>query len=264
MLFTAPAFFIAAPLTAYPSDLDLIGPTNPSNSDAQGGAFNTYAFTNIFPYILNNSDSGRFEPPAITAIPPTTLLSPGNITLAQDSYVRVYFLNSFDTQENNSLGLVTDGNTTLSPGDNSLLFPNASTSAGPGAPSDPNAPYAGLSSGDFVDVGLVSAGSELDFFLLVDGAGPQGTLFNLWSDPSLNPGGINQLHTVRFDGTPYHLLAWEDGPLADQDDDFDDVFAVVQIVPVPEPTTYLMMAAFLAIGLMAGRKKRAAAIQHKQ
>ncbi len=257
--FVLPAVFSAAPLSAYPDNLNLVGPTEATGSDAQAADFNSFAFTSLFPYIFNNSSEGKFEPPANTLLPPTTLLSPGSLQLTQDSNVRVYFVGAMDTVQKNSLGLNLNGNFNINPGDNSLIFPNANTAAAAGAGGDPNAPYAGLAVGDFVDIGALSAGDLLEFFMLVNGA--NGTLETLWTDPTQNPGGFNQVHSIAFDGTPYTLLAWEDGPFGNVDDDFDDLFMVVEIVPVPEPETYLLMGTLLAAVVVLGHKRKAAQCQ---
>lgn len=251
-----PAVFTAAPLSAYPDGLGVAGPTQSTGSDAQAANFNSFAFTSMFPYVFSNYPSGQFAPPSSTTVPAaTTLLSPGSLQLTQDSNVRVYFVGSADTLMNNSLGF--EVNSDFTPNGDSLIFPNASQLPAAGTGGDPNAPYAGLAAGDFVDLGALSAGDLLDFFLLVNGA--NGTLETLWSDPTANPGAFNQVHAVQFDDTPYTLLAWEDGPFGNIDDDFDDLFVVLEIEPLPnpEPETYLIMGSFLAAVIVLRQKKKA-------
>jgi hypothetical protein len=43
------------------------------------------------------------------------------------------------------------------------------------------------------------------------------------------------------------LIAWEDLSKDVSDLDYNDVLMIVEVIPAPEPSTYLLMAAFIGV-----------------
>lgn len=104
--------------------------------------------------------------------------------------------------------------------------------------------------GDFVNLGSVHAGDVLTFQLNVISSG------NTWySDKSLNTDGVSHIYSTSFLGDTSNnipsgtLIGFEDlrrgGDLDYDDETF--VFTNVSISPVPEPETYGMLLAGLAL-----------------
>ncbi len=238
-------------LSAYPMGLDVIGPVQASGSDAQAQAFNSFS-----PTVLSTigNVNGVFNPQnsATTQV----INDPTNLLLNSDSQVRFYFVSN-SAAYNNTLGFSPTG--TIVEGSKSIIFSNASINPASGAPGDPNAPYAALSLGDFTDLGTLQAGTQLNLFVASDAAdgpptGPSKGIF--WNDQSKNSDGIIHARMVQFLGTNYYLIGFEDLPVSVSDKDYNDVFVVAEIIPVPEPMTYLLMA--LAAGFAIVLKRRQA------
>ena len=104
--------------------------------------------------------------------------------------------------------------------------------------------------GDFVNLGSVQAGDVLTFQLNVLSSG------NTWySDKSLNTDGTNHIYSTSFSGDASNdipsgtLVGFEDlrrgGDLDYDDEAF--VFTNMSVSPIPEPETYGMLLAGLAL-----------------
>lgn len=243
------ALSLVTSLGAYPLGLDVVGPIQASGSDAQAQAYNSFAPT-IDSYIGNVN--GVFNPTdsATTQI----VADPTNVLANSDATVRIYWVNNSAAYQN-TIGF--SPSATISPSTAAVVLPNASiTGTVIVNPSDPNGPYAGLSAGQFVDLGLQTQGTPFQLFLAADaGNGPDKGVF--WANAANNSDGINHLKMVHFLGTNYYLIGWEDLPLSVSDLDYNDVFIVAEIIPVPEPMTYVIFAALAGIVLFASRKAKA-------
>lgn len=237
-----------------PLNLTPINPLQPSGSDAQAVQFNNAANTTINPYInantLNIPPNPIFFPPNSTVSPPTTLITdPSQISLAGKD-VRVYFLSAPAANKlSDYMGYNANHDFTLTPAQQALIF-------SPSGSGDPNSPSG---QGDFVNLGTLGAGASLaDFFLLARDS--QGNVDTFWNLAEANPDGAPQADTIQFLNTPYYLIAWEDTPLATGNGDFRDLFAVIEVnsavVPVPEPSTYLMMGLLVGLVLALSRKHK--------
>lgn len=233
--------------------LTTIGPVVKFSDGVTGADFLTADYLSAKPgieaFILGNTTAGVFGGAAANPF------GPGDLTVPFDGTVRTYFIQETGNQSN-QLGFTVNG---LAPAPNSLIFDRIdSADDGLSAFGDPvvNPPETGLQKDDYVDMGNFSAGTQLGFYLVRDGADtPLGTF---WSDSSLNGGAVHFYlnYMGAAGGSEFYLISAEDLPVG-LGSDYDDLHAVVQVgVPIPEPGTYVLMGSFLACaGLLKRRKK---------
>lgn len=227
-----------------------IGALQPSGSDAQAQSFNTFTPT-VNSYITNNTITTpmgqNFFIASDVAGVASVVTDPANLQLQTASDVRAYFLSAPAPTAWDSMGFNINHNYMLTPGQAALIF-NVNAPGG-----SPNVP---ATSGEFVNLGTLKASTFLDFFLM---ATTGGTTTTWWNNQTQNPDGFPHLSMVQFLNTPYYLLAWEDANLADQTDInslYRSLFAVISVVPTPEPSTYLVLASFLTTCFVMGYRKK--------
>ena len=233
---------------ARPFGLDIIDTVKVRASDTQSRAFQEN-------YLPTFSQWARKDLGEQTLINQSAVISldPSKLSLATQSDARVYFV-SERTGYHNTLGFNTEGGT-ITAGNPSLIFPDASESKFRRRTRYP------LRSGDFVNLGTQNAGTQLDFFLIANGA-RRGT--NVYSTQnSVNPDGLSFASAYAVQDSPYLLIGFKDMNRSNRDYN-DLVFAldigvqnVVALANVPEPSTLVMLGALLsAAGFMTrGRKK---------
>lgn len=236
---------------------------NSAGSDAQAAAFQSSVPT-INQYIQANTFGSGSGPyiffPTGDGINTAVISDPASLNLQSNSFVRAYYLNPFGqpspvsqpapaSYNQDTLGFNINHDYMLSPGQQALIL-SANGSTIPASP-----PNVVTDTGQFVNLGELSAGTFLDFFLLATNA--SGTTA-FWNDPTQNPDGAPHLAMVQFLQTPYYLLAWEDtsfGSEIPDDDLYRDLFAVIEVVPTPEPMTYLTLAGLLGVVFIVSRKR---------
>ncbi|MEH1817841.1 MAG: DUF4114 domain-containing protein [Nostoc sp.] len=198
-------------------------------------------------------------------------LDPSKLNLKYDHDVSVYFINE-GASFRNQLAFDAAGTTNKS----GLLF-NDISCEGAGCVGD----WGGnaLKLGDGVNIGNITAGTQLDFWLRADGLS-RGTYANIYgTDTASNADGLQ--HAVAYAYNNYILLAFEDlyGDLyasgvdsktgkwnEGSDRDFNDVVVVLDIgeanvkaligASVPEPSVTLSMFAVGAVGMFGLRRRR--------
>lgn len=228
------------PLNADPNGLGQIDSVH-SAPDSQASAFQLFNTSTLNPFIGANTIGGVYSPSGSLG---------GNIQLAVDSNVRVYFLGT-DAAFNNTLVLDRNANTQVNPGIDGIIFQNQHA----------------LSLGDYVNLGLINAG-DFKLTLLSDGAfkssvGPEHVFS---TDPSANPDGTVHARITLFHGpnSDFYLIAWEDlNKFTDPtyDADYNDFFVVVETsIAVPEPATYALLGSLLA-GIAIYKTRRAKVTQ---
>lgn len=258
MLFVPMMAFTSLALGALPSadQLGTYGTVNAPNTDAEAQAYTSYYNQYIQPYINTHEISvqGNQSPfykftnqnsPAQVKV----ITDPANLTITQDSSVRFYFVNS-PAAYNSSIGLTFNNNFSVNPGDKSLIFPNRN-----------------LAQGSFVNIptNLTTAGTILDLYMLADaglhgGTNPAKNIW--WSALSQNIDMMSHVQIAQFVGTPYYLVTFEDVPLSQADLTAhggyiqNDFTFVMEIVPVPEPSTYCILGSMLAIVLFKAKYKQ--------
>lgn len=182
-------------------------------------------------------------------------IDPAKIKLNTAADVRAYFIGE-GAGYHNTLGFNSQGGSTTTFGsDPKLIFPDASE--GSGANRTTSEP---LKSGDFVNMGNFAANTQLNFFLIANGASG-GT--NTYSTNHLNPD--NLVHAVAFTlpGTPYLLIGFED-LYGGGDRDYNDILFTLDVgranidhLSSPEPATGLILLGFL--GLARRRQQKVTA-----
>ncbi|MBW4650270.1 MAG: DUF4114 domain-containing protein [Kastovskya adunca ATA6-11-RM4] len=190
------------------------------------------------------------------------LLDPENLKLKYSYNVSVFFINE-GAANRNQLAYEATGQTTSS----GLIFKDISSPESllpnPGGP---------LKKGDSVNLGKITAGTQLDFFLRSDGfsLGNKANIFG--TQTSSNPDSLQHVVAYAIQNSRYLLLGFEDlygsyraigGKNQYSDRDFNDaVFAVdigeknvKHLTAVPEPSTTAALAGLAAVSV-AGLRRR--------
>ncbi|MDX1932651.1 MAG: DUF4114 domain-containing protein [Capsulimonadales bacterium] len=192
-------------------------------------------------------------------------IDPNKLKIFNDSDVRVYFLGE-GAGYRNSFGFNTNG-AGVTGGDPKLLFPDASTTVangpnnGSGGSRSSSAP---LLPGDFVDLGRITGGTQLNFFNISNGATGGNTVFS--TQHSANQDGMVHAVAYALPDSPYLLIGFED-LWGGGDKDYNDVLFTIDIglanvakLSGPEPATPLILGLFLTMtGLVYRRQRRAEA-----
>lgn len=231
-----------------PLGLEMAGDVYRAASDPASEVF----FEQSLPAISGYLSSQLSETKALDDT--SLLLDPAQLRLTTDADVRIYFVGE-GAGYANTLGVNTTGSGVAS-GDPKVIFPDASTKenySGELTPQSGRTPHTPLVPGDFVDLGKVSGGTLLDFFLIADGANGGQNVYT--ANAASNPDGIN--HVVSFayaqPGSSYLILGFED-LYGGGDRDFNDLLFAVDIgaVNVAALTATPEPAAWLLLGTMAG------------
>lgn len=191
-------------------------------------------------------------------------LDPAKLTLATNSDVRVYFVGE-GAGYLNSLGF-TSINPKGSSSDPALIFPNASSnvsflSTSKDSVSVKRTSSAPLLPGDFVKLGEFKAGTQLDFFMIADGAAKGEEVYTANADT--NPDKLNHVVAFAMEGSPYLLIGFED-LFGGGDGDFNDLLFAVEIgasnvaalIATPEPAGWLTMAGLLGCVISSATRMR--------
>lgn len=203
------------------------------------------------------------------AIPDDKLnkLDPSKLSLKHDNNIRVWFLNEGALYKNQLAYEAIKG----SAYQKGLVFDNiscnSSNSANSACQIGDNSGV--LNIGDYVDLGKISGGTQLNFFLKADGLNdPNGNVYG--PDATKNPDKLD--HIVAYQVDDYLLLGFEDlyGPqdstgtgngIQGSDRDFNDVVFLVDfgrdnIAKVPEPANAIALVGVGAVALLKLRRRR--------
>ena len=238
--------------SARPLGLDVAGPVMLAGSDEASAEFQT----NELPTLMQFVDTNLSESQALENVSAVSL-DPAELILYHDSNVRTYFL-SEGAGYRNTLGYTTTG--VIDEG--ALIYPDASsaytppyqdTSSTENLPRDNNTP---LGPGDFVDLGMHEQGTQLDFFLIADGANGGNNIYGADGLEGANPDGLQHMVAFAVPDSPYLLLGFED-LYGGGDLDYNDIVFVIDIgevnvqnlVAAPEPAFWMMMALVGATGV---------------
>jgi len=265
LIFTAflwPTNLMAAESTiqsgARPFGLDIVDTVQGAGSDESSAQFQSDVLPTLQDWISTNLNE-------TTPIEDTTSISldPSKLFLSTQSDVRAYFVGE-GAGYHNTLGFNTDGSGGISTGDPKLIFPDSSS----------NTTYMGTSStatrtrtasapllpGDFVDMGTFEGGTQLDFFLIANGANGGQNTFS--TQISVNPDGINHVVAFALADSPYLLIGFED-LYNGGDKDYNDLLFAIDIGTVnvaaltnaPEPSTLYILFSFIPCTIYLKRRR---------
>ncbi len=243
--------------TARPFGLEIVDTVMIGGSDSRSAEFNSTGL----PYFQNLINTNLSETKSLPNVA-SMALDPSKLLLATDYDVRVYFVGE-GAGYRNTLGFSLDGPSTTSPSAQ-LIFPDVSSSQSyydPATGRDTRTQTAPLLAGDFVDLGTINAGSQLDFFLIANGVNGGK---NVWTaDASKNPDKMRHVVAFAQPGTSYLLIGFED-LYGGGDLDYNDALIVVDIgsnninrlTGSPEPSTMLSAGLMSGIGAWFARRRK--------
>ena len=244
-----------------PMGLSIIGPTRLAGSDAASANFDK-TLPSVTQFIIKTLPESHNNSAVVKAMP----LDPKKLVLANTENVRAYFVYE-GAGFVNTLGVNTTGNG-VSEGNPQLIFPavRSSDSVFAGAPAGTRTAQDPLLPGDFVNLGVMKAGTKLDFFLLANGANGGTTAWNTLGN---NPDGLNhvaalseRMFAIPNMNSPYLYIAFEDLWGGGDKDYNDAIFAVNvgaatinRLVATPEPATWASLASFLGLAVYLKRRQ---------
>lgn len=204
--------------------LDAVAPVQLAGSDQAALEFYNNDMQELLS-IVNANLSERTQVGDVTAF----ALDPNPLFLTDASDVRVYFLGE-GAGYRNSFGFYTGPTSAGVTGssDAALVFPDASENGAyptNSVTSDRNL-GSPVAAGDFVDLGSFDAGTQLNLFLVANGA--NGGANTWYTDPALNSDGLVHYVALADPGSPYLLMGIEDLP-GGGDKDYNDLVVAVDI-----------------------------------
>lgn len=226
-LFIAPSAFAGtvSPVQSGAStvyDLDAVAPVMLARSDDAARDFHD----EDMPELMSIVNANLSERNAVLDVADFAL-DPNPLYLTEASDVRVYFLGE-GAGYRNSFGFYTGETTAGITGsdDAALIFPDASMAGGWDGGDAWRSSRAPLSSGDYVDLGSFDADTNLNLFLVANGA--SGGRDTWYTDPTLNSDGIVHYVALATPDSPYLLIGIEDLP-GGGDEDYNDLVIAIDI-----------------------------------
>ena len=270
--------FLSTALSAACSSAAIAGTVSPVQSGATPFGLQPIADVQLRGSDSDAADFQTNDLPGLQAIVNNTLtesqsinnlssiaLNPNDLVISGDSEVRAYFIGE-GAGYRNSLGIYTGDSSDGINGDASLIFPDASTT---GYYSYYNSDYrssrAPVAPGDFVDLGTYTDGTQLNLFLVANGAG--GGTNTYFTDMELNSDGIDHFVMLATPDNPYLLIGVEDLH-GGGDEDYNDVVVALEVgvattrvlmakaVPLPAPVAALLGPVLFGVILAVKRRHR--------
>lgn len=243
-----------------PYNLNIVAPVQSANSDSASTTFQADTLNDI--RALAAQDWAGLDALGNNAV----ILDPAKIALVTDHDVRAYFVGE-DTKYRNSVGFNTQAGG-IDSGNPLLMFPDASDSLGgyqtvsDAAPGVRSADTP-LIPGDFIDLGNQQAGTDLNFFLVADGAKNPKAVYS--SETELNPQQNPYMMAFAYtDGdSSYLVLGFEDS-VGNGQRDYTDVVIALDIGDInigaltasPEPATILTLGSLIGLVGYARHRRR--------
>ncbi|MEE4300903.1 MAG: DUF4114 domain-containing protein [Pseudomonadales bacterium] len=205
-------------------DLDAVAPVELAGSDEAALGY----FENDMPELLSIVNANLSERSAVADVTDFAL-DPNPLYLSVPSEVRVYFL-AEGAGYRNSFGFYTGPvETGVEDGtDAALIFPDASSTSAYSTSevTSERARSTPLAPGDFVDLGSFDADTQLNLFMVANGA--SGGSDTWYTDPTLNSDGIVHYVALADPGSPYLLVGIED-LWGGGDEDYNDLVIAIDI-----------------------------------
>lgn len=245
---------------ARPFGLEIVDSVKLAGSDAASAQFQANVLPSITSLVNGNlGERVNFAQSASFSLDPTKL------RMAVESSARVYFVGE-GAGYRNTLGFNTleagDAVARTSLTDSAqLIFPDASSAVSTYDPAVTTRRTAStpLLPGDFVDAGVFSAGSVLDFFLVANGAGGGRDIWT--ASASRNADGLDHVVAFALPESPYLIVAFEDLRGGGDRDYNDVVFAVdvgainvQRLLSTPEPAAWATLAALGGLAWFVRRR----------
>lgn len=255
--------------SARPFGLDIVGPVQLAGSDARASSFMNDALADVQATV--NANLG--ERNAIDNISGIAL-DTSELKLEYDAEVRAYFIGE-GAGYHNTLGFFTtpyDPEAGIASTDAKLIFPDASSSVSyldTGNTGGNRTSSTPLLVGDFVDMGNLTAGTNINPFLISNGANGGQNVYTAF--PDLNSDGIQHfisLTVSAVEDSPYLLIGIEDLH-GGGDRDYNDLVFVLDIgeanvaelvastVPLPSSVVALIGASLGWVSLSRKRRNEA-------
>lgn len=245
--------------TASPYGLAATGDVMLAGSDEAAADFSANALPDL-QAIVNNTLTESQSIGDLSSI----ALDASDLFLSETSQVRAYFVGE-GAGYRNSFGVYTGDSSEGLNGDAGLIFPDASSSNSYLNPTESSyrSSSAPLAAGDFVDLGTFEAGTQLNLFLIANGA--SGGTNTYYTDMSLNADGIDHFVVLATPDSPYILVGAED-LFGGGDEDYNDVVValdvgtanarqlIAKVVPLPGPVAALLGP--LMLGFIAWKRRR--------
>lgn len=246
---------------ATPFGLEPIAPVQLRGSDDDSADFQANDLPGL-QAIVNNTLTERQSINNLSSI----ALDPNDLAISGTSDVRAYFIGE-GAGYRNSLGVYTGDSSDGLTGDAATIFPDASTSSyysylGESSYRFSSAP---LAPGDFVDLGTYEDQTQLNLFLVSNGA--NGGTNTYYTDTSLNQDGIDHFVVLATPDSPYLLIGVED-LYGGGDEDYNDVVFALEVglattqtlmakaVPLPAPVAALLGPVLFGFMLAVKRRRR--------
>ena len=245
---------------ARPFGLDPIGPVQLRGSDEDAADFQSNDLPGL-QAIVNNTLTERQSINDLSSI----ALNPNDLIISGTSDVRAYFIGE-GAGYRNSLGVYTGDSSDALTGDASLILPDASTSSYYSYyDGDSRWSSAPVAPGDFVDFGTYEDQTQLNLFLVSNGA--NGGTNTYYTDTNLNSDGLDHFVVLATPDSPYLLIGVEDLP-GGGDRDYNDVVVALEVglattqtlmakaVPLPAPVVALLGPVLFGVTLAVKRRRR--------
>jgi hypothetical protein len=239
-----------------PFDLSIVAPvTAIGNGDAKAQNFASTLLPTVTVVAQKGTVKGAIGSTTTISGYTTKQIDPAKINLATSANARLYFIGE-GASLMNSIGFNANG-PSVNSGTPQLAFLNASTPAP-------------LTPGDYVNLGKFNAGTNLDFFIISDGArnlnfkSPANLNRVFSTDQGANLDGRQHAMAFAIKDTPYLLLSFEDQSGVYSDWNYRDSVLVVDIgasnvshfFGAPEPSLLLALGSFAAVLMTAAGRRR--------
>ena len=192
-------------------------------------------------------------------------LDPNDLIISGTSSVRAYFIGE-GAGYRNSFGVYTGDSSDALTRDAALILPDASSSSSYLNPtgSSYRSRYAPVAAGDFVDLGTFENDTQLNLFLIANGA--SGGSETYYTDMELNRDGIDHFVVLATPDSPYLLIGTED-LYNGGDKDYNDLVVALDVgkatakkliskaVPLPAPLIALLGPLFF-VGISRWKRRR--------
>lgn len=236
---------------ARPFGLNIVDQVQVAGSDQRSADFQSN-------YLSLMSQWGNMDltSPSFTQLTSTIALDPSKISLATQYDSRVYFIGD-NTWKHSALGFNTAGGG-ITGGNPLLIFPDASesTTTATVRPSKVKVPVRTatdpLLPGDFVSLGTLSGGTQLDFFLISERTKRITDVFS--TEASINPDGLSHALVFARPDSPYLFIGFEDLYGVSNGGSNSVLFAldvgagnIHALTNMPEPSTILVLGSFLTL-----------------